>query len=324
MFIPKPNGSPPPSRAPRVIRTVTRSAIVQPRVPPHKNITNKPGNNVRRINPPNTVQQKPINSVKVVERKKQHNVQKSKGVVQTALRQEHTNLVTSYIGKVNGLRGIGVGRVLVMVACGPSISEIPLEELKGHPKIDIMSINKPDQRIWPTTYWAFCDQTQYKRNEALFDKYEGIIINSASIRARHRKQILIRNRSGTGFSLDLSQGYYVGRSTTYANMQTALWMNYDRIYILGMDMTAVEKDGKKILHYYGQNPDIANKNREERFKEESRSYEFASGYLQEADKKKFYICSTYNPWGFTSKFNKMPHEGITNEIINYANTISQT
>jgi hypothetical protein len=327
MFIPRP-GNVGNNPLARTVRTVVRSSTtVQKRVVPSKDSRHIPV--VKRINPPNTIkpqQPTPIRSVaRVIERKKPAvHVGKSKSVVSSALRAQHDNLLSAHTIKINALKNIGKGRILIMVACGPSISELQLERLNGQRMIDIMSINKPDMRVWPTKYWAFCDQSQHKRNEDTFEAYSGILINSSSIRARHKNQILIRNRSGSGFSLDLTQGFFIGRSTTYANMQTALWMGYNRIYILGMDMAAVEKNGEKVLHFYGKNPDVADKNREARFEMEAKSYEFAAGYLPEEDRKKFYMCSSYNPWGFTSRFNKMRHEGIVDEILSYANSISQT
>lgn len=177
-----------------------------------------------------------------------------------------------------------------------------------------MSINKPDQRLWPTTYWAFCDVSQYNRNKDLWDGYNGIIINSSSIRVGHKKQILIRTRAGQGFSKDLSVGFYVGRSTTYANMQTALYMGYGRIYMFGCDMGAVNGQ----LHYYGKNPDVDDKNREQRFAREAEHYQYAAQTLTESDRQKFYFCSTYNKWPFIKSFNQRDHKIVIPEIIEYA------
>ena len=218
----------------------------------------------------------------------------------------------AHITKIRALHNIGIGKVLIMVACGPSINEIDLTLLKGIPNIDIMSINKPDKRIWPTTYWAFCDLSQYNRNKDLWDSYDGMVVNSSSIKVAHKNQVLIKNRSGQGFSKDLTSGFFIGRSTTYANLQTALWMGYT-VFVFGIDMCAV--NGK--LHHYGVNPDVQEANRLERFKKEAEHYQFAGMTLPEHDRKKIYFCSSYNPWSFTKLFNHLDHKEAIPFILDF-------
>ena len=216
-----------------------------------------------------------------------------------------------YIEKIKGLRNIGVGRVLVMIACGPSVKEAPLELLKGHVKIDFMVINKPygadsstpqeHKFIWPPRYWVFCDNSQYNRNQQVWNNYGGLIINSSAVRSRKQNQILVKHRGGRGFSKDLVSGFHIGRSTTFANMQTALWMNYDKIYIFGLDMCAVSGQ----VHHYGQNPDVTNERRVPRFKDEAAHYAFAAQTLSPKEREKFVICSSYNKFNFVDSFDKL-------------------
>lgn len=295
----------------RAVRTVVRSTIIQ-----NRTITKPvPPKVVKRINPPNTVTPARVQPVKVVvDRKK--NLIKKDVVRSSPAKIKHDNLVSGYSQKIQALKDSGIGRVLVMVAPGPSINEVELEKLKDLSNVDLMIVNKPDMRVWPTKYWVFCDNSQHKRNESIFNAYSGTIINSSSIRARHRNQILVRNLSGSGFSRDLAKGYYIGRSTTYANMQTALYMNYDCVFILGIDMCAIEKDGKKVLHSYGVNPDVKPEDREKRFKMEAKSYDFAAASLTEDERKKIFICSSYNPWGWANQFNRLDHKVCIEYIIN--------
>lgn len=218
-----------------------------------------------------------------------------------------------YKEAIDALHGVGNGRVLIIVACGPSILEIPLEKLKDNPKVDMMCINKPDMRVWPTKYWSFCDQSQYSRNKELWDNYKGMIINSSSVRSRHRNQIVIRNLSGVGFSRDLLKGYFVGRSSTYASLQVALWMNYSAIIVVGLDMCAV---GNKMWHY-GNNPDVTNNARGARFSKEAESYEYAANNLSTEDRKRIFIASNYNPFSFVEKFNKIDHRAVVDFCNKY-------
>lgn len=222
-----------------------------------------------------------------------------------------------YRKQVENLKNSGVGRYLVMVACGPSILEVKLEDLKDHDKIDLMSINKPDPRLHPTKFWVFCDQSQYMRNKTLFEDYKGTLVNAWSVRARHPNQILIKNRSGKGFSKNLIQGYYIGRSTTFANMQLALWMNYEKVFIFGCDMC--QPPGAKSLHSYGRNPDVDPKIRVKRFQKEADYYDSGAQQMNPLERKKFVFCSAYNPWPFVDKFEKMDHRGAVEHILKLAN-----
>jgi len=233
------------------------------------------------------------------------------------LRNQKEAQMGLYRKKVENLKDCGVGRYLVMVACGPSILEVPLEDLKGHNKIDLMSINKPDSRIHPTRYWVFCDQSQYTRNKTLFENYEGVVINAWSVRARHKNQILIKNRSGKGFSKNLLQGYFIGRSTTFANMQLALWMNYEKVFIFGCDMC--KPPNAQSLHFYGVNQDVDPKIRVTRFQKEADHYEIGAKQMNVLERKKFVFCSAYNPWAFVNKLEKMDHRGAVEHILNLAN-----
>lgn len=216
------------------------------------------------------------------------------------------------------LKGRGRGRILVMIACGPSVKEVSdLDRLKGHPRIFTMTINKPQPPLWPTDAWAFCDHSQYNRNKNEFDNYRGMLINSSSIKVRKPNQVLVRAKQGRGFSFDLTNGFYIGRSTTYTNMQTALYMGFEKIFLFGVDMCEVE--GK--LWSYGINPDVAPKNRIQRFSMEAEHYQNAANILQENDRKKFYFCTTYNPFPFVKEFNRRDQKTVVPEILQYADAL---
>jgi hypothetical protein len=297
-------------------QTRARRTLERPQPPKSNNIVKSARNNRRDI----VINQNQNAIVAGRPSRGQRMTRKGRGNLQNSIRSvRHQRNLREHANKLKEMRNRGRGRVLVMVACGPSLNEIPVEQLKGNPLIDIMSINKPDQRLWPTTYWAFCDKSQYDRNKELWAPYQGIIFNSAGIRVTHPKQLLIRTRSGKGFSRDVTNGFHIGRSTTYANMQTALHLGYDRIYILGCDMGSV--NGR--LHYYGKNPDVSDKNRIDRFAREAENYSFAAGHLSEAEKKKFYFCSDYNKWPFVKQFNTMSHHNAISHIMEYVKVLQK-
>lgn len=260
---------------------------------------------------------KPVAQRKRVQRARPPARRNRNAVKASPLRRRKELEMGRYKQLVEDLRGAGTGRILVMVACGPSIMEADLPKLKGHPLIDIMSINKPDPRLYPTKYWVFCDQSQYTRNQEAFEKYTGTLINAWSVRARHNNQILIRNKSGKGFSKNLSQGYYIGRSTTFANMQTAYWMNYDKVYIFGCDMC--QPPNFKDLHFYGVNQDVDPSIRVKRFVREAEHYAAGAKQLGPDERKKFVFCSAYNDWPFIKDFASMDHREAVDHILAEAN-----
>lgn len=213
------------------------------------------------------------------------------------------------------LKGTGKGKILIIVGNGPSILEAQLEKLRGQPLIDIMSINKPDGRLWPTKYWLFCDSTQWKHNKELWDTYNGTIFNTTAISQSKRNAIHIRNLGGDGFSTNLLDGFYIGRSSCYAAMQVALWLDYDHIYLFGVDMKSVTINGKRLTHYYGENPDVRSINREARFDNEAKHYQHAANTLTVPVRAKFTFCSTYNPYPFIDRFSRLDHHTAADHIL---------
>jgi hypothetical protein len=233
------------------------------------------------------------------------------------LRKAHDVILGKHTDKIRALRGSGQGRLLVIIACGPSANEANLDEIKRHPKIDIMCINKPDMRVWPSKYWIFCDQSQHNRNQEYWGSYSGTIINASSVRATHPNQIMIRTLAGKGFSRDITKGFHIGRSTTFASMQVALYMAYNQIYIFGCDMSAVNGQ----MHRYGQNPDVTNENRAKRFDKEAENYAWALRNMKEYERDKFTFCSDHNPYDFVDKFGRLNQTEAHEHILFKANEL---
>ena len=129
------------------------------------------------------------------------------------------------------------------------------------------------------------------------------------------------NKSGKGFSKNLSQGYYIGRSTTFANMQTAFWMNYDKVYIFGCDMC--KPPGSDDLHFYGRNKDVDPAIRAKRFAKEAEHYTIGSKQLTAEERKKFVFCSAYNPWPFVKQFESLDHRVAVEHILEKADELQK-
>jgi hypothetical protein len=215
------------------------------------------------------------------------------------------------VERVRNLRGAGAQRLLVILGNGPSLMEIDPIPLKAESNIDLLSINKPDGRVWPTRYWAFFDQSQLIRHRDLWYNYDGYLFNSTSIQQRRPGTIQFKNIHDMGFSLDLMAGVYIGRSSVYAAMQIGLWMGYEHIYIVGCDMCEV--DGK--LHFYGRNPDVDPAVRRGRFDQEASYYEDAAQRLPEEVRRRFTFCSAYNSYPFVEKYGRLDHKIAVAEIV---------
>lgn len=237
----------------------------------------------------------------------------------TVLRLQNKIIKNANYYKLEELKGSGKGKFLIMIACGPSVLEVDLTPLKELDYIDMMCINKPLSSVWPTKYWAFCDHSQYLRNKQAFDNYQGLLINSAAVRARRENQVIINVKQGVGITRNLHEGYIIGRSSVYANLQVAIWMNYDKIFVFGIDMCSI----KGVLHHYGINPDVANDKRLERFKTEAQHYSRMAEVLSAETRSKIFFCSDYLKWPFAQHFNSLPHKEAVKTIKEMTHSISQ-
>lgn len=221
--------------------------------------------------------------------------------------------VPGSVDKINKLKNVGKLKALIIIGNGPSINEIDLSVLKHKHRIHTLSINRPDPRLWPTDYWAFFDSSQIRRHKALWDAYDGIIFNSTAIKEQKTKSMQFKNLGGKGFSLEAVRGINIGRSSVYAAMQIALWMNYQEIFIFGCDMNPNGLNGQ--LHFYGDNPDVNPAVRKNRFKSEAEYYEWAADQLDETYRKKFYFCSEYNTWDFVNSYINISHRTAIELIL---------
>lgn len=222
--------------------------------------------------------------------------------------------------RIAKLRNIGQGRYLVIIGNGPSIGQIPLEKLKSVNKVDLLTINKPDQRVWPTRFWAFFDRSQINRHRGMWDNFNGTVFNSTAIKEQKPTSMQFKNLGGKGFSQELTKGLHIGRSSVYAALQIALWMEYDKIYIFGCDMNPDGIDGK--LHFYGTNPDVDPTVRAQRFEREASHYDVAADGLGHGERQRFVFCSKgINPWPFVERFSSIEHTAAVDHIINCSKSL---
>jgi len=213
--------------------------------------------------------------------------------------------------RLDMLHGAESGRILVLVANGPSRDEVELERLAALDNADFMSINTPDMRVWPTKYWCFVDQSQAKDLARLISVYPGTIFNTASVKSRRADAILVKSATKM-FSTNLHRGAHVGRTTTFFAMQIAYWLGYDHVYLFGVDM-ASDKSGK--LYSWGSNPHVKDAERIKRFQTENETFEWAGQNLPEPIRSRFTFCSSYNIWPFQRHFEHVQHETAIDLIV---------
>lgn len=267
-----------------------------------------------QINIPTTPPQKPATAKQIVVTKgilQQRTSKNKKAIVKYNFQEPPPD----YKNNIYSIMNCGVGRILVVLGNGPSLNEVQIELLNNRPKIDLLSINRPDPRAWPTKFWSFYDTSQFRRNEEAFNSYEGILLNSTSIKRHKPNSVIFRNIGGMKFSRDLVAGLCIGRTSCYAAIQLALWMKYDKIFFFGVDMDPEGINGN--LHFYGTNPDVDPGVRKTRFKIEADHFEFAAESMEYQERKKFYFCSSYLTWPFKARYNHLDHKVAVQEILNY-------
>jgi hypothetical protein len=184
---------------------------------------------------------------------------------------------------VSTIKDVGVGKQLHILACGPSLLEVDIAKLEG----DLLCVNKPLLQYKPK-YWLFMDDSQKIRNQAAFNSYEGILINSWNVKGRRSNQIMLEQVKKEGFCTD--GRVWIGKSSTFAACQVASYMGYEKVFIHGMDMGKVNGE----LHHYGKNEDVTEEYRVPRFNEEEKAWLWAAENLPKEIRQKFVFTSPYN------------------------------
>jgi len=234
----------------------------------------------------------------------------------TEVRQITRDIDPESHAKILAIKNRGRRKILVIVGNGPSITEAELERLVGNPAIEILSVNTPDPRLWPSHYWSFFDLSQFRRHESLWAGYNGLVFNSTAIKRQKPNSMQFKNHSGKGWSRDLAQHIFIGKSSVFASMQIAAWMGHEHVYVFGCDMSPEGLNGR--LHFYGNNPDVKPDIRAERFLKEASYYDQAADLMSPDERAKFTFCSAYNRHGFVDKFNRLDHRRAVEVVLERA------
>ena len=218
------------------------------------------------------------------------------GPKRTIIRKRRPRTAYGMRERIESIQNIGQGRNLIIVASGPSVRDINFEGLDN--TYDALYVNRPYSPLGHIAkYWAVNDQPIVNQHLRHMQKFPGQMICGASSFVRGRDIIKIKVLAGAGFSLDLIRGFHLGRSTTLSSLQAAFWMDYDHIYIVGLDMTTAE------YHDKSDNPNVSPTARIERFKNEATYWRRATEILIEQNLiHKVTMVTNCNPFPFVQEY----------------------
>lgn len=219
--------------------------------------------------------------------------------------------------KIISIQNSCTGRCLVILGNGPSLLQTDTSTLNSLPNVSLCTINVPDERCWPTPYWAFYDRIVLQNHKDLYYSYSGTIFNTTTINELNQNSIKFRHIPGVGFSHDLVQGLCVGMSSVYATIQVGLYMGFDKIFILGCDMNPTVD--KNRTHFYGKNKTVDTNDRLTRFEKECNWYDFMAEILPKDIRNRIIFCSKgINPWPFLNHFESITPEESFSAILGYS------
>lgn len=161
-----------------------------------------------------------------------------------------------YSSELRKMRGQKQGQSCFIIGNGPSLRVSDLEAIQH---LDSFGSNKLykifSKTTWRPTYYTISDWRGLENEEINFLETENLFMGDYFFRKHkvNRKKyyvfyghrLLDTKLSSFRFSEDISKQVYLAATVTYANLQIAMYMGYQKIYLLGMDHTyAYVKDEK--------------------------------------------------------------------------------
>lgn len=188
-------------------------------------------------------------------------------------------------------KNIHDGKRCFVIGNGPSLQAKDLEVLKGSNEITFAAngiyhiYNETD---WRPAYYMIVDITAYREwikdgmkgnLESCFisDYYYADVIRVENV--NHFQSLSHIEEDALGFSEDITNGIYTGRTVTYAMLQLACYMGVKEIYLLGVDWTGGKGTGKVRCDFYNKNSVMGRPF--DMFLEEEKSFVFAKKYTEE-------------------------------------------
>ncbi|WP_207912340.1 exo-alpha-sialidase [Pseudobacteriovorax antillogorgiicola] len=169
------------------------------------------------------------------------------------------------------------GKSLFIIASGPSIQDLDLSRLDRRMT---MGLNRSFLKYPNSYYHCMFDQR-------LFDQYQDQLQDHRCLFTLEGRPwgVQMENRGAEGFSDDLSQGIYTGYTISYFALQLAIYMGFNQIFFLGLDL----QNTSQKTHFFGFDYHSANHNNTE-FPKMITSFEKAAQYLKDKPVK-VYNCS---------------------------------
>ncbi|RNC86057.1 MAG: DUF115 domain-containing protein [Balneola sp.] len=175
--------------------------------------------------------------------------------------KKYQNMNKEMINRLRSYQNKHLGERCFLVAMGPSLTKEDLEKIQDEVSF---GCNKCflifNESTWRPTYYSVADHLVVENaKEEIIS-----VINDTSIECIFDNQIkeqfsgysdviyvnqLSDLRNGYGFSDDLTRGYFSGTTVSYRMLQTAVFMGFKEIVILGMDFNFnIPKESKDSHH----------------------------------------------------------------------------
>ena len=139
-------------------------------------------------------------------------------------------------------KNLHAGKHVYILASGPSLSELDLSPLRRR---IVIGLNR-SSLLYPDTHYHCTMDTR------LFEEYEETLKKCRYLFTFEDRPfgIPIKLLGSEDFSFDLTHGIYSGYTVAYFALQVAVWMGFDRIFFLGLDLRHSEAG----THFFGVDP----------------------------------------------------------------------
>lgn len=140
---------------------------------------------------------------------------------------------------IQDFKGLHPEKRVFIMCSGPSLAELDLKPLERRLTI---GLNRSFMAFHPATYHCVMDLR-------LYELYKDELSKSRYLFTFPERPfgIPITLLGADGFSWDLAQGIYSGYTVSYYALQLAVYMGFEEIYFLGLDL----KNKPKQTHFFG-------------------------------------------------------------------------
>lgn len=133
------------------------------------------------------------------------------------------------------------GERVFIICNGPSLKIKDLDLLKDEYSIASNKIYLSfDETEWRPNFLTVSDRILWRKiKNEIYNFYQPVIVTSNLVGQNNNKSFLIKNmgsfKNNNGFSTNMNQGIFGGRTVTYNNIQLAVHLGFKEIYLIGCD-----------------------------------------------------------------------------------------